>query len=191
MDDVARFSIGQAVYITNRAHDFAWPALIGDLIPPNYVQLVFNNNESALVEARYVAAMPEVTMANFDKRIEPLPDAFFDTSHRNPNTAPTQVPTFGTVNELVENPSEYAREQAATALEVEEECSDAPMLTVQEQQQQKEQDRVPAYAQVTIMNQPRPKQKLSHRRRLSSKLTLRNRYHQRIEPEKRCCCLIQ
>lgn len=178
MDSVARFEVGQAVYITNARRDFAWPALVGELIAPNYVTLVFNNNECALVEARYIAAFPPVTLDNFDRNIEPLPDAFFDTSHR---TLPTQVPGdhASALNELCDDPDAIQRELAA---EAEEECSDAPMI------------REPAYAKVTIMQMPSqypPSKRASRRKRISSKLTLHNRYHQRIEPvkQKRCCSI--
>lgn len=177
MDSVERFEVGQAVYITNSKREFAWPALVGDLIAPNYVQLIFNNNETALLEARYVAAFPHITEQNFDTHIAPLPDSFFDASHRS---LPTQVPDQASaLNELCDDPAAVRRE-----MESEEERSDAPMII---------ETREPAYAKVTIMQTPRqypPSKRSSRRKRISSKLTLHNRYHQRIEPakqEKRCC----
>lgn len=177
MDSVERFEVGQAVYITNSKREFAWPALVGDLIAPNYVQLIFNNNESALLEARYVAAFPRVTEQNFDARIAPLPDSFFDASHKS---LPTQVPNQASaLNELCDDPAAAVRRE----IESEEEHSDAPMII---------ETREPAYAKVTIMQTPRQQatKRNSRRNRISSKLTLHNRYHQRIEPakqQKRCC----
>lgn len=174
MNTTLRFQIGQGVYVTNTARDIAWPALVGDLVPPSYVQLIFNNNETALVAAENVAAWPEVTMENFEHRLVPMPEEFFQASHYN--SAPTQFPNIE-LNELGEDPNDAQKRREA------EECDDVPMLPITS-------TTTDSPPQAKIMQIPR--KAMSRRERLSSKLTLRNRYHQRITPQaqsKRCCCV--
>lgn len=194
MNSTDRFKHGQAVYVTGTARDFAWPALINDILPPNYVQLIFNNNEAALVEAKHVAAMPEVTADNFDGDVESLPDSFFSVSHKSANSAPTQVPPSG-VNELGEDV------YTAIRMREQEECDDTPMLPSPIRSDTESQrgpvPRAPPSppVQIRLMNLPRREEKKHHkkRERLSSKLAIRNRYHQPIisKPvkQKQCCCL--
>jgi hypothetical protein len=195
MNSTDRFLQGQAVYITNLNREFAWPALVAEIIDGQWLTLLFSNGEMAQIEARYCALLPEVTKATLDWRITPCPEEFFHTPAVELEALPSaEFPAIAL----------SPQEQAATErdhvpmLAAEKKSKSVAVLNVQELAPN------PTAAAVKLMQMPgRPPSKRQgslRRRRLSNKLSLHRQYHQRIGeardeesccgPADCCCCTI-